>query len=88
MFNLAVKFNKEAIERNIHSEELMEELEQHNDSLVGNLETLALPLEEVTAEQLSSVPTEEYVTNALAANRRYKVEVSSFKVIWDCCPII
>ena len=53
----------------------MEDLEQHNALLSGNLEARSLRLEEVTAEKLSSVPTEEYVTNTLAANKKYKLEV-------------
>ena len=67
--------HEEAVERNILLEERAEELEQHNAFLSGNLETLSLRLKEVTAEKLSSVPTEEYVTNALAGHRRYKMEV-------------
>ena len=75
LFNEAVKCNEEVVERNILFEERMEDLEKHNSLLSGNLETLHLRLEEVTAEKLSSTPTEEYVTNTLAANRRYKLEV-------------
>ena len=75
LFNEAVSSNKEAVERNILVEERVQELEQHNSLLSGNLETLSLHLEEVTAEKLSSLPTEGYVTNALAVNRRYKTEV-------------
>ena len=52
----------------------MAELEQHNSLLSGNLETVPLLLE-VTVEKLSQILTEEYVTNALTANRRYKLEV-------------
>ena len=70
-----MKCNEEAVERNILLEERVEDLEKHNSLLSGNLETLHLRMEEVTAEKLSSIPTEEYVTNTLAAHRRYKMEV-------------
>ena len=73
--NEALKSHEEAVERNILLEERVEDLEQHNALLSGNLESLSLRLEEVTAEKLSSVPTEEYVTNTLAANKKYKLEV-------------
>ena len=55
LFNKASKCNEEAVERNITPRFL--ETWRHY-----------LRLEEVSAEKLSSIRTEEYVTNTLAAN--------------------
>ena len=42
LFNEAAKCNEEAVERNILLEERVEDLEQHNSFLSGNVETLHL----------------------------------------------
>ena len=67
--------NEEVVETNILLHERVVDLEQHNSLLSGNLEALVLRLEEVTSEKLSQMPTEEYVTNTINGNRRYKLEV-------------
>ena len=65
----------------------MVDLEQHNSLLSGNLEALPLRLEEVTLEMLAQMPTEEYVTNAIDVNRKYKLEavqlITHLGMLWD-----
>ena len=75
LYQPRIKLSLRVVERIIPLEERVEELEQHYTLLSGNLVTLPLRLEEVTAEMLFSVPMEEYVMHALAANLRYKMEV-------------
>ena len=87
LFNEANRSNEEVVETNILLEERVADLEQHNSLLSGNLESVSLRLEEVTAEMLLQIPTDEYVTNALNANRRYKLEVVQLRthlgMLWD-----